>query len=355
MSCKDKYLSFSDNREIGKPGTFDKKTIYILMKSILFNKAGRAEDVLSITETDIAELQAGQVKVKVMASPVNPSDYMFINDQYRLKPQYPQIAGLEASGIITEVHVTVREFKKGDHVAFRTVGTWAEFVNVNENELIPVEQDIPFEVSCQIALNAITAHALLEWTKCKAGAYILLSAASSALAGLIVQMAKANGIRTICLVRDMESSGLLYAQGAYKVLLADESDLVSRIMELTGQSGVDAFLDAVGGDILSKSFKVMRSNGMIALYGMFATIPAEFFNSDVIYKNLTITGFGIGTWLASKSIAEKRSAFSVIIDLIFKGKLILPEVYTYQLADISQALLFDKDKKTGKVVLVNDN
>ncbi|MBB6499080.1 zinc-binding alcohol dehydrogenase family protein [Pedobacter cryoconitis] len=325
------------------------------MKSILFNKAGEAADVLNITETDIAELLPGQVRVKVMASPINPSDYMFIKDQYRLKPLYPQIAGLEASGIITDVHVTVKGFKKGDHVTFRAVGTWAEFVNVNENELIPVEQDIPFEISCQIALNAITAHALLEWSKCKAGSYLLLSAASSALAGLIVQMAKANGIKTICLVRDMESAGLLYTQGAYKVLPADESDLMSRIMELTDHSGVDAFLDAVGGDILSKSLKVMRSNGMITLYGMFAKGPAEVFNSDVIYKNLTVTGFGIGQWLASKSTTEKRSAFSVIIDLIFKEKLILPQVYTYKLTDISKAVLFDQHKKTGKVVLVNYN
>lgn len=340
-------MSSIDNTDNSEVTTFD------YMKAITFNNTGNIKDVLSITETDVPEISPGEVLVKVIARPVNPSDHMFVNGQYRIKPFFPQIAGLEGSGIITDVHQTIKGFKAGDHVAFRSVGTWAEYIAVKESDLIIVDRDIPFEMSCQIALNAITAYALLEQSKCGSGSFLLLSAGASALAGLIIQMARTKGIKTICLVRNEKQTKGLLELDAFKVLREDDTGLVHQIITDTGGSGVDAFLDAVGGPVLNKAIKVMRQGGTIILYGRYSGEYAQLFNGDVIYRNLTINGFGIGQWLATKSQTEKSTAFAYIIELIDKKELVLPQSYIYHLEDFTEALLCDQSKDSGKVILIN--
>jgi NADPH2:quinone reductase len=323
------------------------------MKAIIFKEQGNAKDVLSVEEANTPEIREGEVLIKVMARPINPSDQMFISGQYRVKPVLPQIAGLEGSGIITDLHETVNGFKAGDHVAFRGVGTWAEYITVKGSDLIAVNPDIPFETSCQIALNAVTAYALLELSKCKAGSYLLLSAGTSAVASLIIQIARARTIKAICLVRNDSQTKELLELGAFKVLKQDDSGLVDQVMAATDHLGIDTFLDAVGGPVLSNSIKTMRQNATIILYGRYATGPAELFNGDVIYRNLSINGFGIAQWLAGKSAEEKKAAFAYIFELINNKQLVLPQSHLYRLENITEALFCDESKISGKVILTN--
>lgn len=323
------------------------------MKSINFEQTGLAKDVLFLTNSEIPKILPGEVLVKVMARPINPSDYMFIQGQYRIKPNLPQIAGLEGSGIIVNLDETVSGFKAGDHVAFRSTGTWAEYVTVKEKELIRIKPDIPFEISCQIALNPVTAYALFELAECRTGAFLLISAASSALSGIIIQIAKEKGVKVICLVRDVERRNELLCIGAFEVLSENDQDIKLKIMAITDNAGVNAFLDAVGGPVLSSCIKIMKQYGKIILYGRYATGFAELFNGDVIYKNLTITGFGIGQWLAGKSNKDRELIFEEIIKKITAKKLSLPQTHSYKMEAIAEALLFDEAKKKGKVILIN--
>jgi NADPH2:quinone reductase len=323
------------------------------MKSINFEQTGLAKDVLFLTNSEIPKILPGEVLVKVMARPINPSDYMFIQDQYRIRPNLPQIAGLEGSGIIVNLDEAISDFKAGDHVAFRSTGTWAEYVTVKEKELISIKPDIPFEISCQIALNPVTAYALFVLTECKTDAFLLISAASSALSRIIIQIAKEEGVKVICLVRDVERRNELLQLGAFEVLSENDQDIKLKIMAITDNVGVDAFLDAVGGTVLSNCVKVMKQFGKIILYGRYATGFAELFNEDAIYKNLTITGFGIGQWLAGKSKKDRELIFEEITNKVAAKKLSLPQTHSYKMEAVAEALLFDEAKKNGKVILIS--
>lgn len=193
------------------------------MKALVFEKPGLLKEVLKLAEeVPFPVIKPTQVLVAVKASPVNPADHLFTQGKYRRRPIYPQIAGLEGSGIIVGCGKSVIHFKAGDHVAFRGVGTWAEQVAIEEQELIKIDRELPFEISCQIALNGITAQGLLTEAGLKAGDFLLLNAASASLSGLILQLAAAKGIRTIALVKNLKNEQELRALGVENVLLQED-------------------------------------------------------------------------------------------------------------------------------------
>lgn len=70
------------------------------MYSLSFEQKGDASQVLSYKKTDIPTPLQDELTIKVLASPINPADFMFIEKQYRLQPSFPQIAGFEGAGIV---------------------------------------------------------------------------------------------------------------------------------------------------------------------------------------------------------------------------------------------------------------
>src|ERR1700760_1719013 len=156
------------------------------MEAIIFDRAGEPADVL---QHDYVAVPAdNQVWVKVVARPIHPADLAFIRGQYRVRPQFPQAAGLEGAGVVVKSPANT-PFPVGTRVAFRYPGSWAEYAAVPPEHLIEVPTDITDEVACQISLNPITAWALLDEAKASVGDWIALTAATSTVSNLIAAMA----------------------------------------------------------------------------------------------------------------------------------------------------------------------
>ena len=71
------------------------------MQAIIFEQAGRAEEVLAVRDMPSPVPGRGQVLIQVAARPIQPADFLFIEGRYRIKPAFPQVAGLEGVGTIT--------------------------------------------------------------------------------------------------------------------------------------------------------------------------------------------------------------------------------------------------------------
>src|SRR5581483_9135464 len=112
------------------------------------------------------------------ARPIQPADLFFIRDQYRFRPKLPQVAGLEGIGVVVGGGANKR-IATGSRVAFRWPGTWAEFAAVPEDRLIPVPDDVPDAVACQIALNPLTAWALVNEAELEPHDWIVMTAGAS--------------------------------------------------------------------------------------------------------------------------------------------------------------------------------
>lgn len=292
------------------------------MKALIFQKAGAAAEVLQLTDVATPRVTPGGVLIRIKARPVNPSDLYFIRGIYRKKPVFPQIAGLEGAGVIEACGPGVTSLKAGDHVFFRATGSWAEAIVIDEAAAIKVPETLPFDTACQVGLNGMTALALLAECSLGAGDTLLIDAATSSLAGLIIQLAVARDIRVVALVRSPGREEELLGLGAAQVLQQDAPSLAFELAQAVGENRINAFLDAVGGQVLTTVIDLMAPFGTILLQGNLSNgESAQFSNSQLVYHNLTIKGFGIDHWMSTRPGHELVRLYGELAADLGSGKL----------------------------------
>ncbi len=289
--------------------------------------------------------------VRVAARPIHPADLAFIRGQYRLRPSFPQVAGLEGSG---EVVASPPDslFRPGMRVAFRYPGTWAEFAAVAVDRLIEVPADIPETAACQASLNPMTAWALIDECKARSRDFILLTAATSVVSRLVAEMARQRGMHTIGLVRG-DAGESKSRTAADHVVSTQDPDLLKAIAGLASNAPIAALLDSVGGPLVGRLITALTPGATIIAYGVQNSDPAAITNAMLIYSNLTWMGFGIDRWLSQQSPQAKVKAIAEIWSMIRSNTVKLPVDSSHPLTAIADALVADaKAGRIGKVILV---
>lgn len=319
------------------------------MQAIVFDKAGEPSEVLRVADIPDPVTEGEMAIVQVAARTIHPADLAFIRGQYRVRPAFPQVAGLEGSGIV--VASPSPAFRPGMRVAFRYPGAWADVAMVPIDRLIEVPADITEHVACQISLNPVTAWALLDESKAKAGDWIVLTAATSGVSNLVAQMARRRGIHTIGVVRG--DTGESERRSAVDhVVSVRNSNLGKSIKDLTANAPITAMLDSVGGPLIAKLIASLAPGARIVAYGVQDREPAAITNAMLIYSNLTWKGFGIDRWLSQQSAAARAAMISEIWIMIRGSGLNLPVDSNHRLPDFANALAADrKPGRTGKVIL----
>lgn len=322
------------------------------MHALIFNQAGEPANVLTYTEVAAPTAGDQTVLVKVAARPIHPADLAFIRGQYRVRPAFPQIAGLEGAGIVVESPKDSL-FTRGMRVAFRSPGTWAEFAAVPAERLIAVPDAITDEVACQVSLNPLTAFGLLDEAAVKAGDWIMLTAAASTVSNLVASIAQARGVKVIGLVRGSAAEAKTRSR-ADRIFSVSDPDLTAAIDAVTGGRRIEALLDSVGGPIVPKLFATLAPGARVVAYGVQDREPAAITNAMLIYSNLTWKGFGIDRWLSLTTADVRTRLMSELWSLIGEGTLPLPVASRHALAEFRGALAADAAQgRTGKVLLVS--
>jgi NADPH:quinone reductase len=321
------------------------------MKAIVFDRAGEPGEVLWHADVAMPVLGDNQVLVKVAARPIHPADLAFIRGQYRIRPAFPQVAGLEGAGVVVESPPNA-PFPAGTRVAFRYPGSWADYAAVPLERLIEVPADISDDAACQLSLNPITAWALLDEAKAKAGDWIMLTAATSTVSNLIAAMAKRRGVHVIGIVRRTTDEGKARSL-ANHILSIGEPDLAGALAAIAGDRRIAALLDSVGGPNTAKLFPVLAPGARIVAYGVQDPEPAAVTNAMLIYSNLTWKGFGIDRWLSECPDDQRIRMVQELWPLIRDKTLALPVASKHSLAQFRDALAADgRSGRAGKVLLV---
>lgn len=319
------------------------------MKALYFEREGEPLDVLQLKETTIPEPGENEVRVKWLGGTINPADVYFIRGKYRFKPQFPQIAGLEGAGIIDAVGKNVQH-APGTLVAFLFKNTWAEYVIVPEKELFVLQDTFPVEKAIQFALNPATAWGLLHQAGLQAGDWLLLSAGNSSVSGIITQIAKAKSIRVISVVRSSGHESRLKELGAVAVVNSSAESITERVQQITGGKGAAAAIDAVGGDTGSQLLQSLSVNGRLIVYGVLSPEPLQGHNSLFVYKNISISGFGIRGFLESLSGAAKQEMTASLIDILGTPDFKMDIAASYSLDQFKTAFnSYAADPPNGKI------
>ncbi|MBS1606365.1 MAG: zinc-binding dehydrogenase [Bacteroidetes bacterium] len=309
------------------------------MQAIVFDRVGLPTEVLELREVKKPAPAAGEVLVQLLNAPINQGDFLFIRNLYPepKRPAFPaQIAGNYGTGIVMEKGPGAN-LAEGTLVAINYYSTWAEYAAIPEEWLIPLPSGFPPEKAAQM-MPMITAWDVVEASGAKAGNWIAVTAANSANALMIMQLAIRKGIRVIALVRKQPRLNLI-SFGAEVVidLSLDGANIPSRIREITAGKGISAIVDAVGGPLLADLIRNTSFGARIIMYGGLSDQRFELHNNDIYLNGLTIMPY-IYRHFFTPPAKEENTTLRKIIEVASDPSFIAPVSGRYTLDQYQAAV-----------------
>jgi NADPH2:quinone reductase len=264
------------------------------MRAAYYETNGPAREVLRVGKVETPRPGPGEVRVKLAASGVNPSDVKARAGLTR-KLAFPRvIPHSDGAGVIDAIGEGVPSSRLGEPVWTwnaqwrRAFGTCAEYVTLPAELAVRLPDHIGFETGACLGVPAMTGYHAVATAEAWAGSTLLVSGGAGQVAQYAIQFAKARGAVVIATVSSEEKAGLARAAGADHVIDYKREDVAAAVMELTDKAGVDAVIEV---DIAANAAllpKVLRPRGMTVVYGTGmadAQIPLQaFLTSQLILK-----------------------------------------------------------------------
>jgi len=289
------------------------------MKALIFRETGEPKSVLKLAEIPTPPLAPGEALVRVLLSPINPSDLHMVRGRYGYQPELPASPGIEGVGIVEAVGPGVQYPTVGTRVVFvHTWNTWREQIVCPVDRLVPVPDGLDDPAAATSYTNPLTAWALTRSShNLKEGDWLLQTAAASSVGKLVLELAQQYRLfKTINVIRRREQESIIRNLGGNEVICTADEDLRARLQELTAGQGVERAIDCVAGELGAEIARNLAPAGTMLVYGALSshrqTDPAKFtmplFAPRLIYSTATVRG-----WLASalgEFPAARRSAGS---------------------------------------------
>jgi NADPH:quinone reductase len=324
------------------------------MRAVVFDRVGDPAGVLQIRETARPTPGRGEVLVRMIASPVNPSDVMYIRGEYGLKPEFPATPGFEGVGIVEASGGGVLGWlRRGNRVAVVNDrrGNWSEYTITTARQVIPVPADIPDTQAATFFVNPATALALTRHVlKVPPGGWLLQTAAAGALGKMIVRLGRKYGFRTFNVVRHEKQIAELKGLGADAVVLATD-DLPARVKEITGLDGVPFAIDPVGGELGGRVLDCLAPGGRLIVYGSLSGRPIPVDSRLLIGNDLHIESFWLGRWAKQQRIPRMLGLFKQVLSLMREGVLTTEAVEEFPMERVNAAMARAAEPGAGKVLL----
>lgn len=321
------------------------------MKAIQFDQTGKPANILKPVDLPMPEPDPLQVRVRVLASPINPSDLMFVQNRYGIRPQLPSVAGFEGMGVIDAVGEGVT-LPVGTRVSFTGLGSWGEYVVVHHKAIIPVPDAMSDDIAAQLFVNPFTAYAMVQDSGVQEGGWLMLTAAGSAFGKLVIQLCAKRGIKTIGTVRRNDLNEELTKLGLTEIINTETDDMATRVREITGGQGVQCVLDAVGGQTATDAVACLGKGGTMLVYGLLSAENPSLNVGLMIFRELTIKGFWLSDWMRRVNAQVRQDIAKNVIEWLTTGEAQLPVDGKYGLDQIADAVDHaDRPGRWGKILI----
>jgi NADPH:quinone reductase-like Zn-dependent oxidoreductase len=233
-----------------------------IMKAFVVDKY-KKKGALRLANMPEPQSRDDDVLVRVHATAVNVLDSKIRNGEFKLILPYrpPFILGHDVAGTVVRVGRNVRRFKAGDEIYARPrdhrVGTFAEFIAINEADVALRPKNISMEEAASIPLVGLTAwQALVEVGKLQPGQKIFIQAGSGGVGTFAIQLAKHLGaiVATTTSAKNVE---LVKGLGADVVIDYKAQDFEEVL------SGYDLVLHSQDAKAIEKSLRVLKPGGLL--------------------------------------------------------------------------------------------
>lgn len=316
-----------------------------------YKRYGNPFEVLNLEEKEAEVLQEQMVRVKLLASTIQPSDMGKIQGTYGRLAPLPAIGGREGIGEISEIGSGVKHLKVGMRVRIpEDLGVWQSEVVVPAENLIVVPQSLPVEDAVQSFINPTTAWRLLtDFVPLRPNDWVIQNAATSCVGRCVIQLAKHWGYKTINVVRDLAVMSELEKLGADVVCTLDD---LKNVKDLTHGEQPKLGLNSVGGEYALKLIKSLDTHATLVTFGGMVGEKVRFPTRELIFRDIQLRGFWMDAWMRTHSPLEVRTCLQNIWNLMQRKELVLPKTVSFPLNQWRQAIEMATEQSQKKVLLV---
>lgn len=339
------------------------------MRAVLFEQFGEPSEVLRIQDVPVPLPGPGEVRVRMLASPINPSDLMFVRGIYGKQPELPATPGFEGVGVV-EAHGggLFGKWLRGKRVAVlnRHTGNWQEQTIVPATQAVPLPRDLPTEQAAMFFVNPAAAYVMTrQILAVPKGDWLLQTAAGSALGRMVIRLGQHFGFRTLNIVRREEQVAELNSLGADAVLswsphpptgaenpASEAEQLLALVLPITSGHRVRFAIDPLGGATGSAVVSCLTLGGRLLLFGTLCGEPLAFSPRTLMTSGATIQGFWLARWMQSQGLVCKLRLMRSITRLMRDGVLTSEVGATFPLDQIAEAVqAAEQPGRAGKMLL----
>ncbi|MCS0673504.1 NADP-dependent oxidoreductase [Cytobacillus firmus] len=231
------------------------------MRAMVIDRYGKVP--MRLAEMPTPEIGEYEVLAEIHAASINPVDFKIRDGKVKLLVKYkmPLILGNDFSGVVAKVGAKVTRFKAGDEIYARPrkskIGTFAEYIAIHEDDIALKPKNLSSEEAASIPLVGLTSYqALTDILQLQKGQKILIQAGAGGVGTFAIQLAKLMGA-TVATTASVAGANLVKSLGADEIINY-KTEKFEEILK-----NYDAVFDTLGGEILEKSFEVIKSGGKI--------------------------------------------------------------------------------------------
>jgi NADPH:quinone reductase-like Zn-dependent oxidoreductase len=292
------------------------------MRALVLDKPG-TPDTLHLSELPTPEPRPGQVRVRVLACGLNPSDYQ--RAQFGMPGwEWPAILGLDVVGLVDALAPDVEAIGLGERVVFhghvQARGGLAQYTLADAATLTRVPEGVASVAAAAIPAAGMTAYqAVIRRLRVASGDTVLVTAGAGGVGGFAVQLAAGAGARVIA-TESAQNADRARELGADAVLDFRADDIAARVRELTDGRGVDAVVDTIGPESATANLQLLvHGGGMAAIAGRpdLSALP-PFGVAPSVHEIALGAAYLIGD---ERAVRDLPRMLEQLLDLVDQGRL----------------------------------
>jgi NADPH2:quinone reductase len=310
--------------------------------------------VLTVGEQPTPQPGAGEVRVRLRTSGVNPSDYKVRKGGFGRPVGFPLvIPHSDGAGVVDAVGSGVPETRIGQRVWIwngqwmRAFGTAAQFIALPAEQAVAMPDALDDAEAACLGIPAFTALQAVRQANLQPGMQVLVSGGAGSVGHYAIQLAKRHGVTVLTTVSTDAKAAHAQRAGADHVIRYRDEDVGARVQALTQGRGVDAVIEMDFTTNLQLYPACVRPGATIVVYGLGrpeASMPASWFMRSRLKLNFVFI-YGIDQ-------ADRQAGLREF-DTLLRGDALQHTVgLRLPLADIARAHdLVEQGQVLGHVVL----
>ena len=310
------------------------------------------DNKLFIDEVSLPEPAENQIQIEIYSTSINRADVLQRKGHYPPPKNESEIIGLECAGIVSKVGQNSSKFKIGDKVcAILGGGGYAEFVNVDDRQVMPIPSNISLLEAGSLPETILTVYEnIFNISEFKKNEVVLIHGGSSGIGTTAISILKNFTDQIYVTAGSKEKCERCRELGAKTAINYKEEDFEQYFVDQ--KIKVDVILDMVGGSYLKKNLKILNQKGRLTYIAALENIKAEANLLYIMTKQLKISG----STLRSRSPAEKGKIVDQVVEhiwpLIEQGKYKPTIFQSFNMEDVNLAHeLMESSSHIGKILL----